>query len=519
MNFIIIVYTVYLVFFTGSYISYLLYLMHMFQLNTYKANEQTGWMKKNKGSLALRAALPVIAAVVTLCLSHMGIIIAAVIWFVNFLLFIKRKKAKKPLVYTQRVIRMLVTHFLVAVLAFGIGSAALSLPVWIVATALYLLLPFLIMAVNTVNAPIQKMINKKYVNEARKKIEDMPNLTVIGITGSYGKTSVKFFLTELLSAKFNVLCTPLNYNTDLGVTKTIRENLQAIHEVFVCEMGARYVNDIKTICDIVHPKYGILTSIGPQHLETFGSMDNIVKTKFELYDSIPDSGEMFLNYDNEYIKNHAGSKNHAGFGKDADSKFRLEDVRMTSKGSSFVVCVDNSERISFTTDLIGEHNILDITAAVAAAYTLGVSTSDLVKRVKKLKPVQHRLQLLPGRGRISIIDDAYNSNPNGFKSAVDTLAYFDEMKVLVTPGMIELGEKEYDLNFEAGRHASEVCDHIVLVGKKQTKPLYDGVCSNQAFDQSHLHVVESLDEVWKLAGGLSDGNMVVLLENDLPDNY
>lgn len=519
MNVLLPVYTVYLVFFAGSYISYLLYLMHMFQLNTYKANEQTGWMKKNRGSLIMRAVLPVIGAVAALCFHRVGLIAAAVLWIVNFLLFIKRKKAKKPLVYTQRVIRMLVTHFLLAVLVFGIACAVLSIPVWAVAAVLYLLLPFLIMAVNTINTPIQKMINKKYVNEARKKIADMPNLTVIGITGSYGKTSVKFFLTELLSAKFNVLCTPLNYNTDLGVTKTIRENLQAIHEVFVCEMGARYVNDIKTICDIVHPKYGILTSIGPQHLETFGSMDNIVKTKFELYDSIPESGEMFLNYDNEYIKNHAGTKRQAGFGKDQDSKFKLEDVRMTSKGSSFVVCVDNSERISFTTDLIGEHNILDITAAVAAAYTLGVSASDLVKKVKKLKPVQHRLQLLPGRGRISIIDDAYNSNPNGFKSAVDTLACFDEVKVLVTPGMIELGEKEYDLNYEAGRHASEVCDHIVLVGKKQTKPLYDGICSNKEFDESHLHVVESLDEVWKLVGGLSADPMVVLLENDLPDNY
>ena len=509
----------FLIFFVCSYITYLLYLMHMFQLNTYKTNEQMGWMKKNRKALVIRLILPAAAAVACLGFAEAGLLIAAGLWLVNTLLFLRRKKAKKPLVYTQRVIRMLVTHFLLAAIIFGVASGAFHLALWIPATLLYLLLPLLILAVNRINAPVQKMINKKYVNEARKKIADMPNLTVIGITGSYGKTSVKFFLTELLSGRFNVLCTPLNYNTDLGVTKTIRENLQAIHEVFVCEMGARYVNDIRTICDIVHPKYGIITSIGPQHLETFGSMDNIISTKFELYDSIPASGQMFLNYDNEYIRNHVGDKNQVGFGTAPDAKFRLEDVKMSSKGSSFTVCIDNQERIEFVTDLIGEHNILDIVAAISAAYTLGVTGPELVKRVKKLKPVQHRLQLLPGRGRISIIDDAYNSNPNGFKSAVDTLAYFDEVKVIVTPGMIELGEKEYELNYEAGRHASEVCDYVVLVGKKQTKPLYDGVCSNPAFDRSHLHVVETLDEVWKLVGGLTEDPVVVLLENDLPDNY
>lgn len=504
----------------AAYVVYLLYLMHMFQLNSYKASEQKNWMSKNKAGLIARTVFAIAAIAAQAAGGIVFTSVAAALWLVDLFIFWPRRKAKKPLVYTMRVIRMLVTHAVLFVLIAGIswfaGGAAAGV---YAATVMYILLPVLIMVVNVINAPIQKMVNQRFVNEAKNKIAGMPGLKVIGITGSYGKTSVKFFLTELLSGKFNVLCTPLNYNTELGVTKTIRENLLPIHEVFVCEMGARYVNDIKAICDIVHPQYGILTSIGPQHLESFGSIENIIKTKFELYDSVPETGTMFLNYDNEYIKEHRGSKNQVGFGCDKDAQFRLCGMKMTADGTVFTVEIPGEGSQEFTTGLIGEHNILDITAAIAVAYTLGVSVPELRKRVKKLRPVEHRLQLLPKRGRITIIDDAYNSNPNGFRGAVDTLGYFKETKILVTPGMIELGEKQYELNFEAGKHASEVCDHIVLVGKNQTKPLFDGVKSNSDFDSSRLHVVETLEEAMKLVPTLDSGEEIVLLENDLPDNY
>ena len=156
----------------------------------------------------------------------------------------------------------------------------------------------MILIADIVNKPINHMINKKYINEAKKIINGMPNLIVIGVTGSYGKTSTKNFLYKLLSSKYNVLMTPKNYNTTLGVTMTIRNELKATHEIFICEMGATRVNDIKEICDIVKPKYGIITSVGPQHLESFKTIENVIKTKFELADSIPQEGLVLLNYDN-----------------------------------------------------------------------------------------------------------------------------------------------------------------------------------------------------------------------------
>ncbi len=143
------------------------------------------------------------------------------------------------------------------------------------------------MLADRMNAPMEKAINKKYIGEAKKIIEGMPELKVIGITGSYGKTSVKFYVEKLLSVKYNVLATPENYNTTLGVVRAIRERLLPTHEVFVCEMGARNVGDISEICELVRPSIGVVTSIGPQHLESFKTIENVVKTKFELIDSLP----------------------------------------------------------------------------------------------------------------------------------------------------------------------------------------------------------------------------------------
>lgn len=510
------------------YVQYLLYLMHMFQLNTYKNNEQSAWNKKNSAILGrhiVYLAVTLAGYVLTrpavgqapqgLAFAAICLLLILQLWFWQ-----PKQKAKKPLVYTARVIRMLVTHGVL--LLVGVLVLVRVLPAYDVFTALIfytMLLPWLILLVNRLNAPIQKAINRKFIKEAENKIKAMPELTVIGITGSYGKTSVKFFLTELLSGKYNVLCTPRNFNTDLGVTRTVREDLQPVHEVFVCEMGARYEKDIQTICDIVHPKYGVITAIGPQHLETFGSMDTIVKTKFELYDALPADGMAFLNYDNEYILQHKGDKPQIGFGESEQADVRLLSMELTAHGTDFAVSIEG-KTVQFHTELIGYHNILDITAAIAVAHKMQVTNAELQRRVRRLHPVEHRLQLLPKRGRVSIIDDAYNSNPQGFHGAIDTLRRFEgKTRVLVTPGMIELGAKEYELNKQAGRYAATGCDYIILVGKKQTQPLLEGVREETAFDQSHVQQVDTLQDAWKIIPTLPGEELVVLLENDLPDNY
>lgn len=498
----------------------ILHHMHMFQLNSYKPKVHRRWLKEHSRDLFGVAIWFLVSVPLLAFLGTYGLIGATVIYcFIAY--FMRPQKAKKPLVYTKRVNRMLITTTLlgfsvlvVAILFWNLLLTAILFPL------LGVLAPWVVLFANTINQPIEKSINQNFINEAEKMIASMPNLTVIGVTGSYGKTSVKFYLQKLLSAKYNVLVTPENYNTTLGVVRTIRENLRATHEIFVCEMGAKNIGDIKEICDLVHPTHGVITSIGPQHLESFLTIDNVIKTKYELADALPANGLLFLNYDNEYIANHSISKNIVPYGiDDAQSQYRPYDIKVSSKGSTFKLSdEDGIERI-FSTKLIGKHNVTNIAAAIAVAHKLGVSMEDCVTQVKRLDGVPHRLQLIKGNQAL-IIDDAYNSNPSGAKAALDTLSQFEGCKIVVTPGMIELGSKQFECNKIFGMQIAAVADYAVLVGAKQTEPILAGL--KEAGYPAERTVVaqnltDALTEVEKIpANGMQK---VVLLENDLPDNY
>ena len=172
----------------------------------------------------------------------------------------------------------------------------------------------------------------------------------------------------------------------------------------------------------------------------------------------------------------------------------------------------------FHTRLVGTHNVQNIAGAIAVAHTLGIPMEKLRYPVKQLESVPHRLQLIKQNGRI-ILDDSYNSNKNGFKAALDTLAMFRELRILMTPGMVELGEKQYDENKEAGVYAADKCDYAVLVGKEQTRPIQDGLLE-ASFPKSKMIVVDTLQEAFQMVNAIPDERLkIVLIENDLPDNY
>ena len=268
---------------------------HFFQLNSYRAKLQGKWMSQNTSKLIPNLMFGILGAAAAFLANTFGNIIFIVMMLFGLLLS-KPQKAKKPLVYTMRVKRLLVTSTVLFAVIITIGI--LCKQPLIVSSIMFLISPFVIMAANIINMPVEKSINNYYINDAKKMLENS-NAVVIGITGSYGKTSLKYFLTTLLKAKYNVLMTPESFNTPMGIVKTIRQKLNALHEIFVCEMGAKRVGEIKEICDIVHPVHGIITSIGPQHLETFKSLENIKKTKFELADALPANGNLFLNVNDE----------------------------------------------------------------------------------------------------------------------------------------------------------------------------------------------------------------------------
>lgn len=511
---------------------YELYIAHMFQQNSYKLREYREWMQvhSNIGRLLGKClygviALPLLWIGKPVCLVIACLMNLMTIW-VN-----KPRKAKKPLVYTPRVKRMLLTTVVIYLLGIGLLAAAgvyasVSLDrilrvAGIVLQTLFLLTPFMILLVNLINRPIEQAVNRHYINDAARILRQMPELKIIGVTGSYGKTSVKYFLNTLLSSQYNVLHTPGNFNTTLGVVRTVREQMKPFHEIFICEMGAREVGDIKEICDLVHPHYGIITSIGPQHLQSFHTIENIIGTKFELADAVPAEGKVFLNYDNDYIRNHKLNKQVVSYGTEGTEgqiDYCAYDITVSPEGSAFKMKDQGGREYVFHTRLVGNHNVQNIAGAIAVANTLGISMEKLIYPVKQLESVPHRLQLVKQGGRI-LLDDSYNSNKNGFKAALNTLSMFRELRILMTPGMVELGEKQYDENKEVGVYAADKCDYAVLVGREQTKPIQDGLLET-GFPQSKMIVVDTLQEAFQMVNAIpNEKQKVVLIENDLPDNY
>ena len=494
--------------------------IHMLQLNSYRNTRLWTWYTRNfMRTVHVLHVLPVVA-IVLLFSDYERLAYAC--WIAAFLLLaitFPKEVEKKKLVYTPRVIRLIVTTSIVLI----VGVALLATTSLIALTVLFLvaLLPtFVLFLTNTINRPIELAINRYYVNDAKRKIKQHTQLQVIGITGSFGKTSVKHFLSTLISNSFHTLMTPGSFNTPNGVTMTIRANLQPVHEVFICEMGAKQRGDIREICDIVHPKYGIITSIGEQHLETFKSLDTIKATKFELVESLPADGVAFLNMDDENIasqleKSKLQCKVVTFGSSNADVDYFAADLRYSPNGCTFTVKCRDGEQQEFETVLLGDHNIQNLIACIAVGHTLGISLEKLSAVTRKVRPVKHRLELKRS-GKITIMDDSFNSNPVGSKAALDVLAQMPGHKVLITPGMIELGEKEYTYNYAFAEAAAKVCDTIILVGPKQTKPMQDAL---QAVGYSPYYVAKHLQEALTQMHTITAEDMVVLLENDLPDNY
>lgn len=506
--------------------------LHMFQLNSYQYQAQGRYFRTHKLQTFYPLVGVVLFVIIMSGLVQASVNSAALAGFANIAYLVGLcvnyfpKKAKKKLVFTARVKRLTVTTAILALLAgiliYAVGVEMVIGNWWgAVASAVLVptLSPYLVLLANLVNKPIEQGINRYYINDARNMLKACPDLKIIGITGSYGKTSVKYYLHTLLSAGFDVLMTPESYNTPMGVVKTVRGSLKATHEIFLCEMGARHVGDIKEICDIVDPQMGIITSLGYQHLETFYSLDNIVGTKKELFDALPEGAPRYINGDNEFAVQYHLTEGAVTYGLNEGNDYRAFDLTYSEKGSAFKVQAPDGSVAEFTTAILGEHNVVNITGAIAIAHDLGIPLEKLKLPVRRLEGAPHRLQPLAKNSKLTIIDDAYNSNPNGTKVALKTLSMFEGVKVLVTPGMVELGSEEDKCNFEFGADAARVCDYIVLVGRKQAESLKKGVCSTN-FNTDKLYVAENLQDALNYVYGIvTDEKLIVLLENDLPDNY
>lgn len=530
---IVIIYILIMIFSILKYV-------HIFQLNNYNLDQQIIWYKKNKkifipNLLLLCTTLySIISKTNSPILSYIITVLLLALLIINF-----PRKQKKKLVFTNRIKRLIVICnilFLLLLLpAFANKNmAAYYLVIEIALSPLIIFISFLI------SLPIENSIRQRFMNEAHNIISKNDNLYVIGITGSFGKTSVKYYLNSVLREKYAVCMTPESYNTPMGATLTIKNDLKNIDDIFICEMGARRVGDIKEICDIVNPIGGIITDVGNMHLDTFNNIENVAKTKFELFDSIISNtsqnpkignGIILLNGDNQLIRQKASEHKEKGgynnkllyyYGMNDNNDFYATDIKIDDKGSKFKLLIKTDKigkkEIAFETKLLGIYNIMNLVAAIAYGVLLNVDVDNLVEAVKKIEPVAHRLQILKYDANTILIDDAYNSNLSGAKNASDVISKFDGYtKIIITPGMVELGNIQDSINKEFAEYASKLVDYAIVVGKTNKTSLGEGF--NKGLSGDNLIFVDKVEVAISYALNYISGKKVILLENDLSDNY
>ncbi|MBQ8953025.1 MAG: UDP-N-acetylmuramoyl-tripeptide--D-alanyl-D-alanine ligase, partial [Clostridia bacterium] len=298
--------------------------------------------------------------------------------------------------------------------------------------------------------------------------------------------------------------------------------LEDHHQVFIAEMGARHVGDIRELVELVHPTMGLLTSVGPQHLETFGSVENVANTKFELIEGLPQDGLAFFASDGgevDKLYERCRVKKFLTGTRGMRLDMKAEDIAVGPKGSSFTLKDGlTGEKAACETRLLGRHNIGNIVLACCVARQMGLTLEEIARGVSRIEPVEHRLQLLTGANGMTVIDDAFNSNPVGAKAALDVLAAFEGRHVIVTPGMVEQGEREDEINRQFGAQMAGKCDVAILVGRRHTQPIVEGLRA-AGMAQENIFVTGSLEEATGVLGKIGQLGDVVLFENDLPDNY
>lgn len=511
--------------------------IHMLQQNSYRIDRYWKWLNRSGDISSVTRMINV--GILLLLFSTLltpainAIIVACTCCVQAFILL--RKKFKKPLVFTPRVKRIYsvcaiisIAISLAVILTVGRGGsdAFLYYTGGQISLGIILFISIFSWAIAIVSVwvlkPVESAINAKYRNEAISILESMPDLKIIGITGSYGKTSTKHYLHRILSERYDVLMTPGSYNTPMGVIRTVREMMKPYNEVFICEMGAKQLGDIKEICDMVHPQIGIVTAVGPMHLESFKSINNVQKTKFELIDALPDDGFGVINNDFEWCANRSVDNVKVARYGVADSKgcdYVATDIKYSPDGTDFIVVGKDGTRLDLHTRLVGECNISNLVAAVIVALHLGLTPDEIRRAVDSIDQVEHRLNVKRTPGGVTIIDDAFNSNPAGSRMAVDVLSQFNTGKrIIVTPGMIELGSEQENLNRELGKHIGEKIDVAVIVGAYNRNALVDGIRSTD-FSENNLHIVDSFADSQVLLSKILAPGDTVLYENDLPDSF
>jgi len=515
--------------------------LYILQLERYSPARYLGWARRHRGHLVPSAEVGVQLLALALGAGLRGLgapwPAAYAVWLAAGHWALRRRRplqVSQRLQWTARAVRVGALSFLcTGLLAAGaIGAAgALVGAAWQLVlggmagfTLAGALAPVAVALAARLLAPAEQRVARRFVSQAAERMRRYPG-TVIGVTGSYGKTGTKLVLADLLAAKYRVFKTPAGVNTTMGITRVIREDLRDEAEYFVVEVSAYGPGEIREVCEVVRPRLAILTAVGVQHLERFGTPERIAEAKYELIQALPAGGAAVVNADDPTCLLLAERARREGtrvllYGMQAAEGLALRgvDVAVGPRGSRFQAVTAAGERADFETPLLGRWNLSNILGALAAAVECGVPLAAMREAVAALRPAPRRLELREEGGIIRILDVA-NANPRGAEMALEVLGQFTGgQRILITPGMVELGPLEEEENRRFGRRAAAVCDYVVLVGPAQTRPIGEGL-QDAGFAPERVRVARHAGEVADQLADIVRPGDVLLYENRLPDTY
>jgi UDP-N-acetylmuramoyl-tripeptide--D-alanyl-D-alanine ligase len=379
--------------------------------------------------------------------------------------------------------------------------------------------------------PFTVLIRSQIIQKAKKRRESLKNLIVIGITGSYGKTSTKEFLATILSEKYKVLKTKEHQNSEVGISQCILNDLKPEHEIFIVEMGAYNRGGIKLLCDITKPKIGILTGINEQHMATFGSQENIIKTKYELIESLPKDGLAVFNGNNKYclelyqktnltkkIIFHTMHTNSTIVKNVCNGELCAENIKVEKEFIYFKAFSRDGGFADFKLNLIGAQNIENLLMAICCAKELGMNLKEIAKACEKIKPEQGGMKLIKTKKGLNIIDSTYSANPDGVMAHLDYLKIWEGKKVIVMPCLIELGKASIDIHKKIGEGIGQVCDLAIITTKERFKEIEEAVFAKATASQRKTEIIfmEDPKEIVERIKTFCQPGDVVILEGRIP---
>lgn len=504
-------------------------MFQIYQQSSYKTKGVINWIKITKGDYLIRYFAVAFFSFVSMLIfiacfgkykyvRDIGMLFFMA-FMVIFIVISSRKRSKKPLIYTARTCRFIaITFILYSIVILGLMLLArIIIMSYSIVGILPVFIPIIVILAHYIVHPFEKLNNYSFKRHAIKKLASMPGLIKIGITGSYGKTTAKNILAAMLKQKYAVCYSPHSYNTPMGISKVINNDLEYDDEIFIAEMGARNKGDIAELAQIVSPNYGIITAIGNQHLETFGSRAAIIATKFELIQNLCVGGMAVFNGDSpDAIKMYESTpteKEITGVAGTLNASCWYDNVTVGEEGTAFTLYIANKQ-MDITTKLLGKHIPSLMALCAVVAYNLGVTLPQIAESMQQIPQVEHRLELIR-QGDSTIIDDAYNSNTEGAKNALLLLKEFSGIKIIITPGIVELGEEEKQANTLLGATIADCADYCFLIGSR-AQNIKDGALS-AGMSQDRIIICDSLNSAVEKQAEIV-GKKVILFENDLPDN-